>query len=95
MRVGKCVYSASSALDAGNAFSEENVVKNIKMIGATLVGAAILVVAPVSLHQSPDKGLSVSLNSAEAVIGRPLTPGSVAGVNRRVNRRAYRRGYHY
>ena len=93
--MGKCAYSASSALDAGNAFSEENVVKNIKMIGATLVGAAILVVAPVSLHQSPDKGFSVSLNSAEAVIGRPLTPGSVAGVNRRVNRRAYRRGYHY
>jgi hypothetical protein len=70
-------------------------VKNIKMIGATLVGAAILVVAPVSLHRSPDKGFSVSLNSAEAVIGRPLTPGSVAGVNRRVHRRAYRRGYYH
>jgi hypothetical protein len=65
--------------------------KNIRMIGATLIGAAILVVAPVSLHQSPDKSVLVSLNSAEAVIGRPLTPGSVAGVNRRVHRRAYRR----
>jgi hypothetical protein len=53
--------------------------KNIRMIGATLIGAAILVVAPVSLHQSPDKSVLVSLNSAEAVIGRPLTPGSVAG----------------
>jgi len=28
------------------------------------------------------------------VIGRPLTPGSVAGVNRRVHRRAYRHGYY-
>jgi hypothetical protein len=65
--------------------------KSIRMIGATLVGAAILVVAPVSFQQSPDKGLSISLNSAEARIGRPLTPGSVAGVNRRVHRRAYRR----
>ena len=74
---------------------------SIRMIGATLVGAAILVVAPVSLQQPPDKGLSVVLNSAEARIGRPLTPGSVAGVNRRVHRRAYRRCaagvtcYHY
>jgi hypothetical protein len=76
-------------------FSEESVVKNIRMIGATLIGAAILVAAPISLNQTPDKGLSVSLNSAEAVIGRPLTPGSVAGVNRRVHRRAYRRGYYH
>jgi hypothetical protein len=29
---------------------------------------------------------------AQAVIGRPLTPGSVAGVARRTTRRAYRRG---
>ena len=61
--------------------------KAISMIGATLIGAAILVASPVSLQQSRDKGLSVSLNSAEARIGRPLTPGSVAGVNRRVHRR--------
>ena len=65
--------------------------KAISMIGATLIGAAILVASPVSLQQSQDKGLSVSLNSAEARIGRPLTPGSVAGVNRRVHRRAARR----
>jgi hypothetical protein len=31
---------------------------------------------------------------ANARIGRPLTPGSIAGVNRRVDRRAYRRGYY-
>jgi hypothetical protein len=32
---------------------------------------------------------------AQAVIGRPLTPGSVAGVARRTGRRAYRRSYYY
>jgi hypothetical protein len=55
---------------------------------ATLLGAATLFAIPISLNKSPDKGPSVSLNSAEARIGRPLT---VAGVNRRVHHRAYRR----
>lgn len=34
------------------------------------------------------------ITSANARIGHPLTPGSIAGVNRRVERRAYRRGYY-
>src|SRR5262249_28183141 len=34
---------------------------------------------------------ALSLDSAEARIGRPLTATSVAGVSRRVHRRAYRR----
>jgi hypothetical protein len=50
------------------------------------MGAAMVCATPVSFNQSPDRGLSTSLNSAEARIGRPLTPGSVAGVNRRVHR---------
>ena len=66
--------------------------KKISMIGATLVGAAVLCAAPISLHQSLDKGLSLSVDKAQARIGRPLTPGSVAGVHRRVERRAYRGG---
>ena len=57
--------------------------KKISIIGV-LMGAAMLCAISISLNQSPDKGLSISLNSAEARIGRPLTPGSVAGVNRRV-----------
>jgi hypothetical protein len=69
--------------------------KRMSLIGATLVGAAVLWAAPVSLHQSQDKGLSLSVDKAQAVIGRPLTPGSVAGVHRRMHRRAYRHGYHY
>ena len=64
--------------------------KKISIIGI-LMGAAIVCAIPISLNWSPDKGVSVSLNSAEARIGRPLTPTSVAGVNRRVHRRAYRR----
>jgi hypothetical protein len=33
----------------------------------------------------------VSQDKAYAVVGRPATPGSVAGVHRRVERRAVRR----
>ncbi len=68
--------------------------KNISVIGATLVAAAVLCAAPISLHQSQDKGLSLSVDKALARIGRPLTPGSVAGVHRRYERRAYRGGYY-
>ena len=57
--------------------------KKISVIGATLLGAAVLVATPVSLHQYGDTGLSLSVDKAQAVIGRPLTPGSVAGVHRR------------
>jgi hypothetical protein len=61
--------------------------KKIGVIGATLVVAAILSAAPLSLHQSQNRGLSVSLDRADARLGRPLTPMSVAGVHRRAVRR--------
>ena len=67
--------------------------KKISVIGATLLGAAVLLATPVSLHQSRVTGLSLSVDKAQAVIGRPLSPGSVAGVHRRAHRRAYRHGY--
>ena len=51
--------------------------KKISIIGI-LMGAAMVCAIPISLNWSPDKGLSVSENSAEARIGRPLTPGSIA-----------------
>ena len=63
--------------------------KKISVIGATLLGAAVLCAAPISLHLS-----HLSMDKAQARIGRPLTPGSVAGVHRRYERRAYRRGYY-
>ena len=56
--------------------------KKISVIGATLLGAAVLVATPVSLHQYRDTGLSLSVDKAQAVIGRPLSAGSVAGVHR-------------
>ena len=68
--------------------------KKINVIGATLVAAAVLCAAPISLHQSQDKGLTLSVDKARARIGRPLTPGSIAGVHRRYERRTYRSGYY-
>ena len=52
-------------------------------------GAALLTATPVSLHWSATALPSLSPDRAEARVGRPLTPLSVAGVHRR----AYRRGY--
>ena len=52
-----------------------------------IAGAALLTAAPFSLQWS-QKTVTLSLDSAVARIGHPLTPGSVAGVNRRVHRRA-------
>ena len=68
--------------------------KKISVIAATLVGAAVLCAAPLSVHQSQDKGLTLSVDKARARIGRPLTPGSIAGVHRRHERRSYRYGGH-
>jgi BA14K-like protein len=58
------------------------------------IGTALLCAVPVSLQLTRHNMLSVSLDRADARVGRPLTPGSVAGVHRRVERRAYRRGYY-
>jgi hypothetical protein len=51
-------------------------------------GAVMLAATPLSLHWSATPLPSVSLDKADARVGRPLTPMSVAGVHRR----AYRRG---
>ena len=63
--------------------------KKLSIVGI-LVGAAFLTAAPFSLQWS-QKNVVLSLDSADARVGRPLTATSVAGVNRRVHRRAYRR----
>ena len=64
--------------------------KKLSIFGL-LAGTSLLCAFPVSLQLSQDK-LSVSLDTASARVGRPLTPVSVAGVARRADRRAYRRG---
>ena len=53
----------------------------------TIVGAALLTAAPFSLQWS-QKTVALSLDSADARVGRPLTPMSVAGVHRRAYRHA-------
>ncbi len=63
-------------------------------VGATAIFAGILCATPLSLRLLPEGNAVLSVDSASAEIGRPLTATSVAGVNRRVHRRAYRRGYY-
>ena len=62
--------------------------KKLSLLGI-LAGAALLTATPLSLQWS-QKTVALSVDSADARIGRPLTPLSVAGVHRRAYRRAYR-----
>jgi hypothetical protein len=57
---------------------------------AIFVGGALLAAAPFSFQWSPEKNVVLSLDRADARIGRPGTALSVAGVHRRAYRRAYR-----
>jgi hypothetical protein len=62
--------------------------KRLSMLG--IIGVtALLIAAPFSLQWSQKNAL-LSLDSAEARTGRPLTATRMAGVSRRVHRRAYR-----
>jgi len=63
--------------------------KKLSMLGI-IGGAALLTAVPVSLQWS-QRTLALSLDGADARIGRPFTATSIAGVSRRVHRRAYRR----
>jgi hypothetical protein len=47
------------------------------------------------LFGAAEDGMVVGIGSAQARIGRPLTPMSYAGVARRTGRRAYRGSYYY
>src|SRR5260370_42357203 len=69
------------------------IMKKLSMLGI-IVGAALLSAAPFSLQWS-QKNVALSLDSADARVGRPLTATSVAGVHRRAYRRAYRHGHYY
>src|SRR5215831_308210 len=62
-------------------------VRKLAIATSTIAGAALL-----SVGWSEQRGVSLSVESAQARIGRPLTPMSVAGVARRQYRRA---GYGY
>jgi hypothetical protein len=62
---------------------------NARHLGLLVAVALSSIAAPLSIHCSSSALPSISLDRAEARVGRPLTPMSVAGVNRRVHRRAY------
>jgi hypothetical protein len=62
--------------------------KKLSVIGI-IGGAALLTAAPVSFQWSQET-VTLSLDSADARIGRPRTALSVAGVQRRAYRRAAR-----
>ena len=65
----------------------------LALVSATVIAAVVLSASPISVKWSAERNLSVSQDKAVAEIGRPGTPGSVAGVARRTERRAIRRGY--
>src|SRR5262249_5155478 len=69
------------------------IMKKLSML-AIIVGAGLLTATPFSLQWS-QKNVALSLDSADARVGRPLTATSVAGVHRRAYRRAYRHGHCY
>lgn len=57
-------------------------------IGRALLVAGALACGFGSVEWSQDRGLALSIQSADARVGRPATPVSVAGVARRTTRRA-------
>ncbi|HEY5819167.1 MAG TPA: hypothetical protein VIU14_12345 [Mesorhizobium sp.] len=58
-------------------------------IKRTLLATATLAFGTLaSINWSPGEGPSIAVDSAQARVGRPLTPVSVAGVARRTTRRA-------
>jgi hypothetical protein len=65
--------------------------KKVSVLAIIVVGGALLAAAPFSLQWSHEKNVVLSLDRADARVGRPATATSVAGVARRANRRAYRR----
>ena len=67
----------------------------MRKLSIVVVAAALLCGVPFSFDWSQEKGVSLSLDSAQAVVGRPLTPGSVAGVARRTARRNAFPACHY
>ena len=71
--------------------------KPVSTLGV-IAAAAFFCAAPLSLQWSPAKSPSLALDTANARIGHPLTPMSVAGVHRRAMRRTYgvgaNLGYH-
>jgi hypothetical protein len=65
--------------------------KKTALACAVAAASAVLCALPISVERSPTSAIVLSINQARAEVGRPGTPGSVAGVARRTERRAVRR----
>jgi hypothetical protein len=63
----------------------EVIMKRQLMLGI-IVGTAVIA-TPVSVNWPSENQPIVTLNSADAKVGKPLSAGSVAGVKRRQERR--------
>ena len=69
----------------------------LRLLPVTFAIGLVFATIPASIKLSPANMTSrslLSLDAAEARIGRPLTPLSVAGVHRRAHRRAYYGGHY-
>src|SRR6476659_8950567 len=66
-----------------------NVASLMRFSLATAAGLVCLFASPTNWSSPQDASV---ISQAQARIGRPLTPGSVAGVARRSTRRTVRRG---
>src|ERR1700758_3586234 len=62
--------------------------KQMRLTKLAIAGSAVACATLFSFSWSNQRGVSLSVESAQARVGRPLTPVSVAGVARRQNRRA-------
>jgi len=62
--------------------------KKMSLRNVAIAGSVVACAALLSPSWSEQGGLSLSVESAQARVGRPLTPVSVAGVARRQTRRA-------
>jgi hypothetical protein len=62
--------------------------KQMRLTKLAIAGSTVACAALFSFSWSEQRGVSLSVESAQARVGRPLTPVSVAGVARRQNRRA-------
>jgi hypothetical protein len=81
-------FEASNDQGCSSFNQEEIVMKNMSVKRALLVAAVVACGVAGSVDWSKGDGLSFSVDAAQARVGRPLTPVSVAGVARRTTRRA-------
>ena len=75
------------AAKAERSVKREIVMKKVSLKRAVLAAAVVVCGVSGSIDWTSE-GLSYSVESAQARVGRPLTPVSVAGVARRTTRRA-------